>query len=84
MKKIKIKSTKEEMLELGTVMVDFWKGFHAEVLAIPPENEIDLYMKWSTYFKENVDSIHKLIDVRQHMDNIEACLIMRGELHYEN
>lgn len=74
---------KQELIELCKVQVAFWEKFKNETELIPEDDDASIVLKWDSFFKDNVESVNKLIDVRKHMKQAEEQLIMNQELFYE-
>ena len=65
---------KQELLELCQVQAAFWEKFRKEVELISDEDDISVIEKWNSFFKDNVEAVHKLTDTKmsiEHKDVLE-------------
>ena len=64
-----MQTIKQELLELCQVQVAFWEKFRKEVELISDEDDINVIEKWNSFFKDNVEAVHKLIDKKMSIEH---------------
>ena len=78
-----MENIKQELIELCDVQISLWQNLKNEVELISEEYDINIVLKWNSYFRDNVAAICKLSDVKEHIKEVENKLIMSGKLFYE-
>lgn len=70
-----MENIKQELIELCDAQISLWQNLKNEVELISEEYDINVVLKWNSYFKDNVAAIYKLSDVKNHIKETENKLV---------